>query len=649
MTKFLLDQGAWARLPGPGNVSPLALVFDAVPSHELELARLLLACGVRPNVAAWETWGPYLSRLINHNLRRARMPMRPPPGQLPPERTDSASVALLDLLLRAGADPTEADANGMRPLHHAATSGELGMARYLVTHGADVDLPNGEGATALHLAVRRRDVPLVRLLLSQGASLTAANWAGYNALHVAAETGLPETVALLLGTGADPNARTASEASLYTEPRGFYPKRNDWRSTPLHCAAREGRADAACLLLAAGANPNAVDEQGMTPLWLALALHHGDSDRAATEDSEARRNHWPGVARNTKNLVAALLAHGADVNTSCRGLTPLHVALEWNADTALVRLLLAHGASPNATSSSGYTPSHEVLGLGPLALPVLQQLLAHGARLQGRGASPLLTGRLNPDVKLAKACLAAGASLRELDEAGRTPLHCLIEFSDSLRVDVLELYLGRGAPLEVADSAGFTPLARAAGRGEPAPVQRLLAHGADPAGKPRHPPLVQAAASGNEAVVQALLQAGARPDRSAAGGTSPLQAAVGNDYPTFTVVRALLDAGADPNQVGQEGYTPLHWLLLRQAVLLNQFREKPDQALAEANFLAVAHLLLARGARLDQRNAAGQSAATALAAGQLPAFKSLRAALGTPFHEPIAPPTPPRRPVPSGW
>ncbi|GAB3828522.1 ankyrin repeat domain-containing protein [Hymenobacter jeollabukensis] len=656
MTKFLLDQGAWATLPGPGGVLPLALVFDAVPPHERALTRLLLACDVGPDPAVGQTWTPYLSRLIYHNFRRERSPgsgfgpramRRPPPGELLPARTDSASVALLDLLLAAGADPAEEDVNGMRPLHHAVTCGEMGMARYLVTHGAAVDAPNGEGATALHLAVRRRDVPLVRLLLRQGASMTAANWAGYNALHLAAETGLPETIALLLRAGAAPDARTASETSLYTEPRGFYPKRTDWHSTPLHCAAREGRAEAAGLLLAAGADPNAQDEQGRTPLGWALALQR--EDHTAENDGEARRNRWPGVARNTTKLVAALLAKGADASLPDQtGSTPLHAALWWYADTVLVRQLLAHGASPNATDHAGNTPAAQALE--PLTLPVLQLLLAHGARLQGCGASPMLNGRVDKEV--ARACLAAGVSLLDQDEAGRTPLHVLLEGSDSLRLEVLELYLTHGARLEVADSAGFTPLARAAGRGELAPVQRLLAHGAAPNGKPKQPPLVQAAATGSEGAVRALLQAGAQPGRCATGGMSPLLAAVSSAYPSFAIVRSLLDAGADPNQANREGYTPLHWLVQHQADFLRQLT-RSDQAQAEANFLAVAHLLIARGGRLDLRNATGASAAEVLAASQLPAFKSLRAALGEPMREPVAPTDLPsrvfRHSVPSGW
>jgi len=44
--------------------------------------------------------------------------------------------------------------------------------------------------------------------------------------------------------------------------------------TPLHCAASYGRAEVVAALLAAGADVNAVDRHGRTPLRYAQAFRH---------------------------------------------------------------------------------------------------------------------------------------------------------------------------------------------------------------------------------------------------------------------------------------------------------------------------------------------------------------------------------------
>jgi hypothetical protein len=117
------------------------------------------------------------------------------------------------------------------------------------------------GDTALHVAAAAYRPGIVRKLVELGADVRAKNRRGAEPLHYAAD-GLPgapnwnpaaqaETIAALIAAGADPNA----------VDKGCV--------TPLHRAVRTRCAAAVAALLDAGANPERRNLYGATPLELA--------------------------------------------------------------------------------------------------------------------------------------------------------------------------------------------------------------------------------------------------------------------------------------------------------------------------------------------------------------------------------------------
>jgi hypothetical protein len=105
---------------------------------------------------------------------------------------------IVDLLLKAGADPNAAT-NHRRsgPLHYAADGQINGPAwdekravntiRRLLDAGAEVNAPDKNGATPLHRAVRKRSAAAVKLLLDAGADPRLRNKPGSTPFHLAVQ------------------------------------------------------------------------------------------------------------------------------------------------------------------------------------------------------------------------------------------------------------------------------------------------------------------------------------------------------------------------------------------------------------------------------------------------------------------------------
>lgn len=113
----------------------------------------------------------------------------------------------VDALLRAGADPGAADADGVTPLYTACVQGGADTARRLLRAGAPPDAESGgTGAdgTPLCAAACWGHTETVRTLLAHGAdpALREDEGTGRTPLEWAREGGHAETVAVLVAAGA---------------------------------------------------------------------------------------------------------------------------------------------------------------------------------------------------------------------------------------------------------------------------------------------------------------------------------------------------------------------------------------------------------------------------------------------------------------
>ena len=127
--------------------------------------------------------------------------------------------AVVEVLIKAGADVAALAAAGLTSLHFAAlNNGNPAVIEALLAAGADVAVRNDSGATPLHRAAQRNENPaVIELLLNAGASARARNISGEMPLHSAAELvsdfgGLHggDAIEALLDAGANPAARNAA-------------------------------------------------------------------------------------------------------------------------------------------------------------------------------------------------------------------------------------------------------------------------------------------------------------------------------------------------------------------------------------------------------------------------------------------------------
>lgn len=323
--------------------------------------------------------------------------------------------------------------------------------------------------------------------------------------------------------------------------------------TPLANAARE-LAEAARTgdmftvekLLAAGGDPNDIGTFS-TPV-LHWVVHYGQLDTAAL-----------------------LLKAGADVNlrNASTGLTTLSLALEGN-DTAMVKLLLEHGADPNAKLEDGDTPLMQAARSSNADIVAL--LLKHGAEADARhadyGYSALMlasnAGNLATVQHLLKAKVDPNAATTRIGKENWIRPNGQPGFGNGIGI-----------------IRGGTP----ADRGRRDPMQGGMTA------------LHYAARHNHTDVAAALLDAGANIEQAEANDITPLLMAISND--NTEAAQFLISRGANVNVSDWYGRTPL-WEAVNVRNLYLDSTTLENGVDREA-MLGVIRTLLDKGANVNAR------------------------------------------------
>lgn len=297
---------------GTGDINASDKVTDttamayAVRNRNREMISVLLSAGASPNGANSHGQTP----LMNLN--------------------QEATVEVVHDLILAGARVNERDETGETVFLNAAAHCRLAVVKELIDSGARIDAKDESGNTALMSAAANEDPLVITLLLKAGLNIDAKNDAGESALAIAAREGIPENLIVLIDAGANINltqkvldealvrAANHEDAKLVRVllKAGASANAKDDNKTVLMIAAENGKPETIKALVDAGAEIDAVTDDGWTALMYA-------------DDVES---------------VRMLLNAGADMSIKNKdGLTALGMAIKYD-QTDSIKLLKSRGA-----------------------------------------------------------------------------------------------------------------------------------------------------------------------------------------------------------------------------------------------------------------------------------------------------------------
>ncbi|KAF4516889.1 hypothetical protein B566_EDAN011234 [Ephemera danica] len=391
-------------------------------------------------------------------------------------------------LIAAGADVNVTDAEGLTLLHRALLKGDSQSALFLLEQGANI---TPQGGTPLQLAISQALPEVVEALCRHGVDMSVLDAQGRCPLWAALESSQEDIASILVRNGVDTDC--------------WGPGPEGCLQTLLHRALDENLSSVACFLIRSGCELNESRRPGP----------NGEGGE------EARDGQGPlhmACTWGLEQVVQTLVEHGAEVNArDVEGRTPLHVAVA-NQHTRITSLLLCHPALDlSLRDRAGLTPFAAALTSrnNKAAQAILDRLPSAAEQYDNKGYNFLHTAVQRGDLESVLFLLSIGVdpNSRVRDSTMCTALHLACAAAPSGQGTgeeaalVVRNLLLAGARPDERDATRRTPLHAAAASGHAAAALALLQNGGDPdaTDADHNNPLHLAAKASHLQVVRVLL------------------------------------------------------------------------------------------------------------------------------------------------
>ncbi|GKY92051.1 hypothetical protein MPSEU_000176600 [Mayamaea pseudoterrestris] len=429
----------------------------------------------------------------------------------------SNHVEVMKVLLEKGGANIEAKhTNGGTALLEASTSGAAEALKLLIEKGASIDFQDDDGVTPLMATGSQKKAEAHRVIVDalkskySGDDLTTHinlfSYSGGSAVMFAAAAGNTELVKELMGLGADVTAVAQATPEYLKKLEKMIAEGQVTNEDPhvdgltaLHVAAQGGHMATAEVLLEAGVEVNLDDEQGRSPLMLAIKGNYGEianllvkkganPNTPYTDDKgESHNLLFDAIMVENEKFATALIEAGADIyHKDDKGVTSLLQASHRGLADIVKLLLDKHRTS----GKSGYIDDVSDEGISPLIaaaseghLEVVQALLAAKASIDATdkdGTNALMAASARGHLLIVKELLEAGAQMDVQNADGHTAL--MFAYNGKNQVETLWDRYSQFAKEQDAskDDAGTGAIIKEALDSHRALVDLLLKKGANP-------------------------------------------------------------------------------------------------------------------------------------------------------------------------